>query len=93
MNTFRLPFRWERMQTTPNGPLDPTQLGYMDAFVNYATSKGDYVLIDPHNFERYYPLASNFQSSNQGLIGGSVADNQSSYNGLNGGAEAMALAT
>jgi endoglucanase len=84
MNTFRLPFRWERMQTTPDGPLDPTQLGYMDTFVNYATSKGDNVLIDPHNFERYYPLSSNFQSSNQGLIGGSTADTQSSYNSLNG---------
>jgi endoglucanase len=84
MNTFRLPFRWERMQTTPDGPLDPTQLGYMDTFVNYASSKGDYVLIDPHNFERYYPLSSNFQSSSQGLIGGTVADTQSSYNSLNG---------
>lgn len=85
MNTFRLPFRWERMQRTPNGALDATELSRMDTFVNYATSKGDYVLIDPHNFERYYPLSSNFQSSNQGLIGGSTKDTQSGYNTLNGG--------
>jgi endoglucanase len=84
MNTFRLPFRWERMQTTPDATLNATQLGYMDSFVNYATSKGDYVLLDPHNFERYYPSSGNFQSSNQGLIGGTTADTQSSYNSLNG---------
>ena len=85
MNTFRLPFRWERMQRTPNGALDATELSRMDTFVNYATSKGDYVLIDPHNFERYYPLSTNFQQSAQGLIGGSTKDTQSSYNTLNGG--------
>lgn len=62
----------------------------MDAFVNYATSKGANVLIDPHNFERYYPLSSNFQSSNQGLIGGSTADTQLSYNTLNGTTTATA---
>jgi endoglucanase len=97
MNTFRMPFRWERLQTIPNSLINnssPTastaekdnyaELQRMDAFVNYATSKGDYVLIDPHNFERYYPLSSNFQSSSQGLIGGTTADSQSSYNTLNG---------
>jgi endoglucanase len=84
MNTFRMPFRWERLQQTPNATLDTTELSHMDAFVNYATGKGDYVLIDPHNFERYYPLSSNFQQSSQGLIGGTVADTQSSYNSLNG---------
>jgi endoglucanase len=90
MNTFRLPFRWERMQQTPNGALDATELSRMDAFVNYATSKGANVLIDPHNFERYYPLSSNFQSSSQGLIGGSTADSQLSYNTLNGTTTATA---
>ncbi len=55
MNTFRMPFRWERLQQTPNATLNATELSRMDTFVNYATGKGDYVLIDPHNFERYYP--------------------------------------
>lgn len=90
MNTFRLPFRWERMQRTPNAALDATELSRMDAFVNYATSKGAYVLVDPHNFERYYPTKSNFQSSSQGLIGGTVADQQLSYNNLNGTTTATA---
>jgi endoglucanase len=108
MNTFRLPFRWERLQTIPNSLINnssPTasaaekdnyaELQRMDTFVNYATSKGDYVLIDPHNFERYYPLSSNFQQSTQGLIGGGSQnpqsqynDAQTSYNSLNGSTSA-----
>jgi endoglucanase len=54
MNTFRVPFAWERMQPTPSGSLDSTQLGYMDTLVDYATSKGAYVILDPHNFGAYY---------------------------------------
>jgi endoglucanase len=76
MNTFRLPFRWERLQPTNSTPLNATELTRMANFVNYATGKGDYVILDPHNFERYYPLTSNFQSSFQGLIGGTQANTQ-----------------
>jgi endoglucanase len=54
MNTFRVPFAWERMQPALSGALDPAQLGYMDSVVNYATSKGAYVILDPHNFAAYY---------------------------------------
>jgi endoglucanase len=74
MNTFRLPFRWERLQRSLNSALDATELGRMDTFVNAATAKGAYTIIDPHNFERYNPAASNFQSSAQGLVGSAVPD-------------------
>ncbi len=93
MNTFRLPFRWERLQQTPNATLNATELSRMDTFVNYATSKGDYVLIDPHNFDRYYPSSGNQQSSTNGLVGGTVADSQSSYNSLNGGTSGNVVIT
>jgi len=64
MNIFRVPFLWERMQTSLNGALSTTELGYLDAIVNYVTkTKGVYCLIDPHNYARY---------SNQ-LIGSGVA--------------------
>ena len=53
-NTFRLPFRWERMQPTLNSALDATELSRMDTIVNYATSHGAYVLLDPHNYARYW---------------------------------------
>jgi len=54
MNTFRLPFLWERLQGQQNGPFNETYLGYIDQFVNYATGKGAYVIVDPHNYARYF---------------------------------------
>jgi|GEM_PF-555080 len=69
MNTFRLPFRWERLQRSAFSTLDATELGRMDNFVNYATAQGANVILDPHNFMRYYPDVNNFQSSTQGLVG------------------------
>lgn len=69
MNTFRLPFRWERLQRSTFDSLHPTELSRMDAFVNYATSQGANVILDPHNFMRYYPDPNNFQTSTQGLVG------------------------
>jgi len=54
MNTFRLPFLWERLQGQQNGPFNATFLGYIDGFVNYATGKGAYVILDPHNYARYF---------------------------------------
>jgi endoglucanase len=73
MNFIRLPFRWERLQHTNSGTLDPTEFGWMNSFVSYATSKGMWVLLDPHNFMRYYPSPrSQFQTATVGLVGSSV---------------------
>ena len=74
MNTFRLPFRWERLQQSQNAALDTTELARMDTFVTYATSQGAYVILDPHNFQRYYPDSGNYQSSTKGLVGTDVPD-------------------
>ena len=49
MNTFRLPFRWERLQLSLNGNLDPLELARMNIFVDYATGQGAHVILDPHN--------------------------------------------
>ena len=75
MNAFRLPFRWERLQQSQFAAFDGAEQGYMDTFVNYATAKGAYVILDPHNFQRYYPDSNNYQSSEQGLIGSDVSNN------------------
>src|ERR1700685_1275378 len=72
MNIIRLPFRWERLQHTNNITLDATDLGRMNTFVSAATAKGVYVILEPHNFERYYPDPNDFQSSAQGLVGSAV---------------------
>jgi endoglucanase len=74
MNVFRLPFRWERMQPTQMGALSTDELSRMDTFVNNATAQGARVIIEPHNFQRYYPDPNNFQQSSQGLVGGAVPD-------------------
>uniref|UniRef100_UPI004055D26D glycoside hydrolase family 5 protein n=1 Tax=Candidatus Electrothrix sp. TaxID=2170559 RepID=UPI004055D26D len=74
MNTFRLPFRWERLQHSQFADFDTDELNRMDTFVEYATGKGAYVIIDPHNFQRYYPDPNDHQKSEQGLIGSDVPD-------------------
>jgi endoglucanase len=53
MNTFRLAFRWERLQRQLEMPLDATELARLDTTVADMTGKGAYVIIDPHNFARY----------------------------------------
>ena len=69
MNVVRLPFRWERLQQTTNAALNSTELGRLHGFVSATTAKGVHVILEPHNFARYFPDPGNFQSSAQGLIG------------------------
>ncbi len=54
MNVFRLPFKWERLQHQANGPLNADELSRIKTFVNYAASKEAAVVLDPHNYARYY---------------------------------------
>ena len=53
MNVIRLPFLWERLQPTLNGPLDPAELARIDDVVTYATAKGLKVDLDVHDFGKY----------------------------------------
>ncbi len=50
LNVVRVPFSWERMQPTENGPLDAGQLAHMDDLVAYAATRGVSVILDPHNY-------------------------------------------
>jgi endoglucanase len=54
MNIIRLPFRWERLQHSTNAPLNATELGRIQTLVNHTTARGAYVLLDLHNYGRYY---------------------------------------
>jgi endoglucanase len=54
MNTFRIPFRWERIQRSLLAPLDATESARLASIVSYATSQGGHVILDPHNYARYY---------------------------------------
>ncbi len=54
MNTFRLPFLWERLQKDLFAPLDAGELARIAEFVDYATDKKNTVILDPHNYARFY---------------------------------------
>ena len=54
MNTFRIGFKWERLQPAANGELTPAYADQLDALVSHATSRGGHVILNPHNFARYY---------------------------------------
>ena len=53
-NVFRLCFHWETIQPQANGELDAEMLGHLKTAVKLATDKGLVVLLDPHNYARYY---------------------------------------
>jgi endoglucanase len=62
---IRLQVKWERLQPTLNGPLDSTQITYLQQDVAYAKAAGAVVNICPHNEARYATLESmiaNFDS-------------------------------
>lgn len=54
MNTFRFGFKWERLQPTAYGELNESYLAKLAALVAYTTAKGAHVILNPHNFARYY---------------------------------------
>lgn len=54
MNTVRIPFRWERLQRELYEDFHPDEQARLVNFVNATTAKGVYVILDPHNYARYY---------------------------------------
>lgn len=54
----RLPLRWERIQPTLSGPLQPAELQRLLATVDQAAAAGLEVLVDIHNYARYTRPAS-----------------------------------
>jgi endoglucanase len=50
---FRIPFSWERMQSTLNGPLDQSELDRLDAVVNAASELHLKLILDVHGYDRY----------------------------------------
>jgi endoglucanase len=51
--TFRIPFRWERLQRSRRAALDSTELGRLTTTVNEITNRGGVAVLDPHNYARY----------------------------------------
>ncbi len=53
MNLMRVAFRWERLQPTLMGELQPAELARLRKFVDGTTARGLHVLLDPHNYAAY----------------------------------------
>ena len=54
LKLVRLPFRWERLQPKLNQPLNATELGRLKATLDLANKHGMQVILDMHNYYRYY---------------------------------------
>lgn len=54
MTTIRLPFKWERLRPTIDGPFDHAELKRLKAVVTHITRRGGTVILDPHNYARYF---------------------------------------
>jgi len=53
MTSFRLPFRWERIQPRLGGELDAAELARLDQSVDTAKAAGLVAILDLHNFGYY----------------------------------------
>ncbi len=54
MNIFRYQFLWETLQPVVRTPLDKADLERLKTSVRFATSKRLVVVLDSHNYARYY---------------------------------------
>jgi len=59
-NLIRLPFRWERVQHSPNGPLDAAEVAQITRVLGWARALDLCVLLDLHNYGTYFsqPIGS-----------------------------------
>lgn len=53
LTMIRIPFKWERLQPTLQGNLDPEQLNNYTNMITQAAKAGENVIIEPHNFAHY----------------------------------------
>jgi endoglucanase len=74
MNTFRIPFRWERIQPTLGGALDPDELARLRHVVDYAASLGANVILDVHNYAHYSTSSGIYQLGTPELPDADLAD-------------------
>lgn len=54
IRVIRFPIKWERLQPEMNGPLDHTYAGLIDTLLTQAANAEIDVILDVHNYGRYY---------------------------------------
>ena len=74
MNLVRIPFRWERMQTSLNTALNTAQLGYMDTAIALASARGMKVILDLHNYAECKVSGTTYKLGTAGLPVSAYAD-------------------
>lgn len=67
LTLFRLPFKWERLQPTLNGPLEVKELKQMKSFVDAAAKRDVLVILDMHNYARRH-VGDSSHIINNGII-------------------------
>lgn len=50
---IRVPFLWERLQPELNGPLQSSEVKYLDSAIDAAQKNNVRIVIDPHNYGSY----------------------------------------
>jgi endoglucanase len=53
-NVIRVPVRWERLQGTVGGGIDPDELQRLRTLIQHAATRGLSVLVDIHNFGAFH---------------------------------------
>lgn len=67
-NVIRLPFRWERIQPKLNGALDPGELKRLQTTISQARLQELCVLLDVHNYAKYYADPITNTASQDGFV-------------------------
>jgi endoglucanase len=75
MNTFRLPFRWERLQRALNTNFNAAELASFQTTVADMVKGGAVVLLDAHNYARYASAAEISSGKNADTIGSPAVPN------------------
>ena len=67
LTTFRLPFKWERLQPTIGGAFSAQELAQIDKVVNWVTGKKANVILDPHNYGGLRSHLLSWRARNSGV--------------------------
>ena len=74
ITSIRLPFRWERLQPTVNGPLSESYLAEIRQMLDAAAKNDIQVILNIHNFGKYITPNGSLQVGSRELPAGALAD-------------------
>jgi hypothetical protein len=72
VDTVKIAFRWERLQPTLGGPLDPAYSALLTTQISRAAAAGMGVILDCHNSADYYVAPGNGNPGARMVLGGTL---------------------